>query len=138
MPHVAVRMVPAVAPPVPDALPVFLKLIADPNRLRILALLARGERCVCHIEAALALPQNLVSHHLSVLKRAGLVLDRREGRWVYYRLDVPMLAGRLTALATLLESRQAAMPDAEEQAVVYEETVARPSRTSPATVEREV
>ncbi len=104
-------------PLLPEGLPAFLKLVAEPNRLRILALLTRGELCVCDIEAAVGLPQNLVSHHLSVLRRAGLVLDRREGKWVYYRIEPQTLGERLGTLGLLLNTRQAqarAAPCAED------------------------
>ncbi len=105
------------APLLPEGLPAFLKLVAEPNRLRMLALLTRGELCVCDIEAAVGLPQNLVSHHLSVLRRAGLVLDRREGKWVYYRIELQTLGEHLGALSLLLNTRQArgrAAPCAED------------------------
>lgn len=105
------------APLLPEGLPAFLKLVAEPNRLRILALLTCGELCVCAIEAAVGLPQNLVSHHLSVLRRAGLVLDRREGKWVYYRIEPQTLGERLGTLGLLLNTRQAqarAAPCAED------------------------
>lgn len=86
-----------------ETLSPFLRLIVEPNRLRILALLAGGEHCVCDIERTLDLPQNLTSHHLGALKRAGLVSDRRDGRWVYYRL-VPEAIGRhLATLVTVLD-----------------------------------
>lgn len=64
-----------------------LKLMSEPNRLRIFALLTSGERCVCEIEEAVSLPQNLVSHHLGVLREAGLIRARREGRWIHYSID---------------------------------------------------
>jgi len=105
------------APHLPDGLPAFLKLVADPNRLRILAVLVRGERCVCDIEVAVGLPQNLVSHHLSVLKREGLVIDRRAGKWVYYRVEPQTLGVRLEALTALLDLQHAdrrAVPCAED------------------------
>ena len=63
-----------------------LRAVADETRLRIVALLAEGELCVCHVEAALALPQPTVSRHLGVLRAAGVVDARRDGTWVYYRL----------------------------------------------------
>ncbi len=106
-----------VAPTLPDGLPAFLKLIADPNRLRILGVLTRGEHCVCDIEAAVGLPQNLVSHHLSALKREGVVLDRRQGKWVYYRIDPGALTERLGTLTAFLDLERAvapAIPCAEE------------------------
>jgi len=55
-------------------------------RVRILALLAHGELCVCHIHSALAAPQPTISRHLTVLRTAGLVSARREGAWVHYSL----------------------------------------------------
>lgn len=63
-----------------------LKALADDNRLRIVALLAPGELCVCHIAAALELSQPNVSQHLGVLKGAGVVTSERRGGWVHYRL----------------------------------------------------
>jgi len=64
-----------------------LKAIADGKRLQILTLLSEGERCVCELQDALEAGQSLLSHHLRALKEAGLVSDRREGRWVYYALN---------------------------------------------------
>ncbi len=98
------------APALPEGLPAFLKLIADPNRLRILTLLARGERCVCDIETPLDLPQNLTSHHLAALKRAGLVRDRRDGKWVYYSLDPDALDHQLGVLCALLDTHGVRTP----------------------------
>jgi ArsR family transcriptional regulator len=62
------------------------KALADGTRLRILALLAGGEVCVCHIHESLGLPQSKVSRHLAYLRRAGLVNARKQGLWVYYTL----------------------------------------------------
>jgi ArsR family transcriptional regulator, arsenate/arsenite/antimonite-responsive transcriptional repressor len=64
-----------------------LKAAADEKRLRILTLLVGRERCVCELQRALGVGQSLLSFHLRVLREAGLVKDRREGRWVYYALD---------------------------------------------------
>ena len=63
-----------------------LKAAADPNRARILKMLERGEMCVCQIVATLELSQSTVSKHLSLLRAAGLVEERKEGRWVHFRL----------------------------------------------------
>ena len=63
------------------------KALADETRLRILALLLEGELCVCEIIAALELPQSTVSRHLAYLRNSGWVLDRRQGVWMYYRLN---------------------------------------------------
>jgi ArsR family transcriptional regulator len=62
------------------------KAMSEETRLRILALLGRGELCVCEIEAALDMPQSTVSRHLALLRQAGLVLGRRRGVWMHYRL----------------------------------------------------
>jgi ArsR family transcriptional regulator, arsenate/arsenite/antimonite-responsive transcriptional repressor len=63
-----------------------MKAFGDETRLRILALLADGELCVCEIFAALNLPQSTVSRHLAILRRAGWLLGRRQGSWMYYSL----------------------------------------------------
>lgn len=67
-----------------------LKALAEPTRLRIFAELMRGDTCNCELVERLALPANLLSHHLKVLSEAGLVCarrDRLDGRWVYYSAD---------------------------------------------------
>jgi ArsR family transcriptional regulator, arsenate/arsenite/antimonite-responsive transcriptional repressor len=63
------------------------RALADENRLKIVDLLRGGERCVCELTDALELGQSLLSFHLKTLKDAGLVVDRREGRWAYYSLN---------------------------------------------------
>lgn len=65
----------------------FLKVIAEENRLKILCMLRLGERCVCEIWQYLDLPQNLISHHLKVLKKFGLVDDRRVGLNIFYTIN---------------------------------------------------
>jgi ArsR family transcriptional regulator len=61
--------------------------LADETRLRILDQLADGERCVCDLTDALEAGQSRLSFHLKTLKDAGLLRDRREGRWIYYALN---------------------------------------------------
>lgn len=61
-----------------------LKVLSDPNRLRIVCLLLRGERCVCEVEKELGISQQLTSHHLSVLREAGFLRARKEGTASYY------------------------------------------------------
>jgi DNA-binding transcriptional ArsR family regulator len=63
-----------------------MKAAADPTRLRILKMLEGGELCVCQIVSVLEFSQATVSRHLSLLKAAGLVRDRQEAKWVFYRL----------------------------------------------------
>lgn len=62
----------------------FLKVINEPNRLRILFCLSQTEKCVCEIWKNLELPQNLVSHHLKKLKELGLIQSKQKGRQVIY------------------------------------------------------
>jgi ArsR family transcriptional regulator, arsenate/arsenite/antimonite-responsive transcriptional repressor len=64
-----------------------LKALADETRLGILAQLSGGERCVCELTGSLGTGQSLLSFHLRTLKAAGLVTDRREGRWVHYAIS---------------------------------------------------
>ncbi|HEX3234444.1 MAG TPA: metalloregulator ArsR/SmtB family transcription factor [Gemmatimonadales bacterium] len=77
--------------------------LSDPTRLSILQRLRFGERCVCDLTDALDAAQSRLSFHLKVLKEAGLVMDRREGRWMYYTLNSDALAEvaeRIEALAS--------------------------------------
>lgn len=66
--------------------------LSDAKRLRVVSLLGTGEHCVCELTEALGVGQSLLSFHLKTLKDAGLVTDRRAGRWVYYSLAPEALA----------------------------------------------
>jgi len=61
-----------------------VSVLLEPQRIKIIRLLRSGELCVCEIERSLGIPQNLVSHHLRVLREAGLVTARKEGQFVHY------------------------------------------------------
>jgi ArsR family transcriptional regulator, arsenate/arsenite/antimonite-responsive transcriptional repressor len=61
--------------------------LADEARVEIIARLLDGEKCVCDLTEALETGQSRLSYHLKILKDAGLVSDRREGRWAYYTLQ---------------------------------------------------
>lgn len=94
-------MLPLLTPAAPDvdrAARLFHAL-SDPTRLQVIALLRRGEQCVCELTDALDAAQSRLSFHLRVLKEAGLLTDRREGRWVYYALDREAMQG-LAAILT--------------------------------------
>ncbi len=72
-----------------------LKVLAEPKRLLILHLLMEGVHCNCELGDALAIAPNLISHHLSVLRRAGLVdfeRDALDARWIYYSINRTALA----------------------------------------------
>jgi len=89
------------------------KALADETRLRILSLLGEREICVCDLMTILELPQSTVSRHLAYLRHAGLVEDRRQGVWMYYRLaDGDSLLHR--DLLSLLRVRLAEIPQAEK------------------------
>ncbi len=62
------------------------RALSDPNRVRILLALKRGELCVCQITELFHFAPSTVSKHLSILHHAGLILSRKSERWVYYRL----------------------------------------------------
>lgn len=95
---------PAVSSPInADAARLLLKALAEPMRLRLIEVLGGGERCVCELTSELGVAQSKLSFHLKVLKDAGLLAAREEGRWVYYRLQpeaLQSLRGWLAALAS--------------------------------------
>ena len=64
-----------------------MKAISDPTRVRILKILESGELCVCQIIAVIHVSQPTISNHLSLLKSAGLIRDRKDKKWVLYSLD---------------------------------------------------
>lgn len=67
------------------------KILSDDTRLTIIVLLREaGELCVCDICTATSLSQPKISRHIAILRESGLILDRREGKWVYYRLSPNM------------------------------------------------
>ncbi len=77
------------------------KALSEETRLRILKLLEHGELCVCDIVAALDMVQPKVSFHLNALKEAGLLQDRKQGRWTHYRLDDSDFFKRFLLLSVL-------------------------------------
>lgn len=84
-----------------------LKAIADPYRLTMLATLAaaQGEICVCDFTDALPLNQPTVSHHLRILREAGLVTCERRGTWVYYRIAIDASSRLSDALTTIFRKK---------------------------------
>ena len=81
-----------------------LKALGDETRLRIIALLAHGELCVCHLESALAINQSNASRQLAVLRNSGVVEPRRQGNWMFYRLAPQVDALCRDQLKTLIRS----------------------------------
>src|SRR3954464_5816766 len=83
--------------------------LSDETRLGILEKLRGGEQCVCDLQDELEAAQSRLSFHLRVLKDAGLVEDRREGRWSYYTI-VPEALSEVHDLAVALQPRKGALP----------------------------
>ena len=82
--------------------------LSDGTRLSILEMLRGGERCVCELQDELAAAQSRLSFHLRVLKDAGLITDRREGRWAYYRI-VPETLDEVHDHAVAMRPRKGAL-----------------------------
>ena len=80
------------------------KALADPNRVRTLMALRERELCVCRIIELLQLAPSTVSKHLTILKRAGLIESRKEGRWMHYRLSSDNRASTQTTLAWIFQT----------------------------------
>ena len=93
-----------------DILNIF-KALSDETRLRVLKLLEHGELCVCDIVAALDTIQPKVSFHLSVLKEAGLIKDRKQGKWVHYRIDDTNMFRRFLLLSALERIQEESVRD---------------------------
>ena len=83
--------------------------LSDATRLGILDMLKDGERCVCELQDELDAAQSRLSFHLRVLKEAGLVTDRREGRWMYYTIAPEALA-EVHDLAVAMQPKKSGLP----------------------------
>lgn len=81
-----------------------LKVLSDPNRLKIIDILSCGERCVCDILEFFELTQPTLSHHLKVLMDVGLVNVRKQGQWNYYSLNNSKCNDTITSLQNVFYS----------------------------------
>ncbi|MBK8571946.1 MAG: winged helix-turn-helix transcriptional regulator [Holophagaceae bacterium] len=114
-----------------------LKAVSHPLRLRVLALLEPGELCVCQIAETLQVPQSSVSEALRELRRAGFVVERKEGRWVFVSVvprkqASPLLKGILADVGSLpevLEDRARAL---EVKALAIPVVCSKVQKSSPA------
>jgi len=105
--------------------PEFFSILANPIRLRCLLLLERnGELCVCELTHALGAAQPTISRHLAQLREAGIVIDRRQGLWIHYRLhpDLPAWAD------TVLKESARAVADSHPYASDQQQLIAMPDR----------
>lgn len=73
----------------------YFKALSEESRLRILKLLEEKELCVCDLTAALEMTQPTISFHLGILREAGLIKERKEGRWSYYDLNLSNIINRI-------------------------------------------
>jgi ArsR family transcriptional regulator, arsenate/arsenite/antimonite-responsive transcriptional repressor len=97
-----------------------LRVLADEARLRILGLLANRELCVCELVGALKLSQPLVSHHLRILRDAGLLATHRKGKWIYYTLTegrIPGEGGKLVSLVRDWAQKEGTKPEDRKRLV---------------------
>ncbi|PQV62803.1 ArsR family transcriptional regulator [Abditibacterium utsteinense] len=83
----------------------FAKALSDPTRVRIIAALREGDVCVCELSDALEMSQSTLSNHLQLIRQAGLVFTRRDGKWVYYGIE----ASQAAAISALWEHHQDAL-----------------------------
>ena len=88
----------------------WFRALADETRLKILERLSEGEQCVCDLTDALESGQSLMSFHLKTLKDAGLIRDRKQGRWVYYALEPSMIETLDEWIGTLTTAAKVARP----------------------------
>ena len=81
-----------------------MESLSDPIRINILELMMSGEICVCDIVKVTGLSQSKISYHIKILKESGLISDRNEGRWVYYKLDLEVLSDIKNWMGNLIQS----------------------------------
>ena len=81
-----------------------MESLSDPIRINILELMMDGEICVCDIVNVTGLSQSKISYHIKILKDSGLISDRQEGRWVYYKLDLEVLSEIQNWMGNLIQS----------------------------------
>lgn len=83
-----------------------MKAMAHPSRLKMIDALAHGERCVCDLQALIGHDMSTVSKHLSILKKAGIVINDRRGKQIYYRLKVPCILNFFQCIESVIEANK--------------------------------
>lgn len=84
-----------------ESISTVFKALCDENRIQILKRLIHGERCACELQGDVAIGQSTLSHHMKILCNSGIVIPRREGRWMHYRISTEGLAKAIAFLHTL-------------------------------------
>ena len=92
-----------------------LKVMGSPFRIQILYSIGFGEACVCHLEAVLKRRQAYISQHLMILRDAGILETRREGKYIYYRVADKNVFGLIQSAAVLLNLPKDHLPDISEE-----------------------
>lgn len=82
-----------------------LKALGHPTRLAIVEMLAKGEKCVNEINEQIGADHSTISKHLSILKKAGILSDRKQGLNVYYKLEVTCVMNFINCITSVIESR---------------------------------
>jgi ArsR family transcriptional regulator len=106
----------------------FFKAFCNPLRAQIIEFLLGGERCVCEMTGPLDQSQPLVSHHLALLRSAGLVRMRNEGTRTYYSIDWERFDGDLQGFLAYVERLRSAPPDLERAGSACAVTVKPPAK----------
>jgi len=96
----------------------YLKVLGSPIRVKILLSIGYGEACVCHLEAVLNKRQAYISQHLMVMRDAGILETRRDGKYIYYSVSDRNIFGLIDTAATLLEMPSDTLPDFDQSAVL--------------------
>lgn len=97
----------------------FFQLLSDETRLRCLLLMQQqGELCVCELTHALAMIQPKISRHLATLREAGVVVDRRQGQWIYYRLHPELTDWAKEVIASTVAEVAASSPFSDDLAAL--------------------
>lgn len=91
-----------------------IKSIAHPTRLMMVEALAGGEMCVSELNEMFEVDHSTISKHLTIMKKAGVLSDRKEGLKVYYRLEVPMILNFIGSITSVVENRLRSQLDALE------------------------
>ncbi len=94
-----------------EELTTIFKALSDGTRLRIVKLLEKGELCVCDIVAAMDIIQPKASFHLGVLREAGLIKDRKQGKWIHYSLNESDMFKRMLMVSVCEKSDGAVMTE---------------------------
>ena len=103
----------------------FFQALSDATRLRSLFLLAQeGELCVCELTHALNIVQPKISRHLALLREAGIVIDRRQGQWIYYRLNAELPCWAQVAMDAAVDAAKDQQPYRDD----YSQLMTMPNR----------